>query len=381
MSKKSEDFPPNLKSFSQKLSIAGPLSGKAFPDQTISGRINISGETQCQTYANKQHANGQEERRLVHVDLDNSQISAAAGMLDQDTIRGYYVESIEYKVWLQKLGEAPNPDKALDHWSIFTESPNTSNLTGSISSSISWGLNASAGVFGDVPTGNLGANLGVSNSHQHTLSDFTFLQRSTSKVLHHRIYLSQCQDGSPYDNSASLIDQWQNPFADMEFRQLPGMAKSNVPLIGQAVWMNEDDAGLFDRLTAHVAVSPHWCLVEGKQDGQFHRRASGLGGTHYYSVDIDFGVISPSADLTILSADYGAGTKKADVTTAVASNLVAGRLSFDVNNANLGGDPAPNVSKELHVAYSYKGKSYDVRVAEGKHLSIVAGQSATATSA
>ena len=53
--------------------------------------------------------------------------------------------------------------------------------------------------------------------------------------------------------------------------------------------------------------------------------------------------------LNIISATYGAGRQRRDVTDRVRPNARDGRLSISVKNDALGGDPAPNVSKDLRV--------------------------------
>ena len=48
-----------------------------------------------------------------------------------------------------------------------------------------------------------------------------------------------------------------------------------------------------------------------------------------------------------------------------------GRLSISVGNDTLGGDPAPNVRKDLSVTYSTGGGGKrEVRVNEGQRLSV-----------
>lgn len=371
MSMKSVSFPPQFNAINQTVKVITPLTHLSSADQTITGRVTIQGEAQAQTYQSPQHAGGKVEKRVVHVDLNNSEIGAPINMLDQNDMRGYYVEWVEYKIWVQRLGEKANETTPLKGWSIFSESPNTSNSSGSVTSTISWGLNASLGTFGDMPTASVGGNLGISDSHSHSLTDFTFVQRSTSNVLHHKVYLSMCEDGKPYDNSSSLVDSAQNPFVGIQLRPLPALAKSNVPLVGQAVWMNEDDASLFDRLTVYIAVTPHWDLVEGENNGMLQRQTTALGGTFTYSVDVDFSDISDTAAaLTITSAEYGVPGKTANVVGALDARKIAGRLSMPVNNDTMGGDPAPNQAKTLSVTYQSQGKSTNVTVKEGGQLTL-----------
>jgi hypothetical protein len=94
--------------------------------------------------------------------------------------------------------------------------------------------------------------------------------------------------------------------------------------------------------------------------------SSGLGGGNNSA--------NPNADagygaLNIVSATYGSGRQRRDVTDRVRSMVRDGRLSISVNNDVLGGDPAPNVPKDLRVVYSSgRGREREVRVNEGQRL-------------
>jgi hypothetical protein len=75
--------------------------------------------------------------------------------------------------------------------------------------------------------------------------------------------------------------------------------------------------------------------------------------------------------LNIISATYGAGKQRRDVTDRVRSMVRDGRLHITVNNDTLGGDPAPDVRKALWVTYSTgRGRPQEVRVDEGERLSV-----------
>jgi len=77
------------------------------------------------------------------------------------------------------------------------------------------------------------------------------------------------------------------------------------------------------------------------------------------------------ASLNIISATYGAGNQRRDVTDRVRAMVREGRLLMGVSNDILGGDPAPNTRKVLWVTYSTgRGRQQEVRVNEGQRLSI-----------
>jgi len=77
------------------------------------------------------------------------------------------------------------------------------------------------------------------------------------------------------------------------------------------------------------------------------------------------------ASLNIISATYGAGNQRRDVTDRVRAMVREGRLLMGVSNDILGGDPAPNTRKVLWVTYSTgRGRQQEVRVNEGQRLSL-----------
>jgi hypothetical protein len=75
--------------------------------------------------------------------------------------------------------------------------------------------------------------------------------------------------------------------------------------------------------------------------------------------------------LNIVRATYGAGRQRQDVTGRLQSLIRGGRLSTNVDNGVMGGDPAPNVPKELLVTFTNdRGTQQQVRVLEGERLNI-----------
>ncbi len=285
---------PRMQPFSATFAINTPLTHQtSHGSQTLQGRLNVMFTVQSQAFIDHSAQSKQVTRRIIHVSLDGSEYGAPSdNMLDQSDMRGFYLETLRYWIWLQSPGAAPDPTKPAPDWTIVQEAPDTGNQTGSITSSINWGFDASAGVFGDVPTANVGANIGVSNSTSHSLQDFTFIQSSNSTTLDHKLLMSQTGDGNPYSTSADLLNQWQDPFVGIQLRPLPELAKSNVPLVGQAIWMNNTDAGLVDKLSVQIMVMPHWVLIEGKYDGMFHTSLDTFSPTINLTQDIDFKALS-----------------------------------------------------------------------------------------
>lgn len=75
--------------------------------------------------------------------------------------------------------------------------------------------------------------------------------------------------------------------------------------------------------------------------------------------------------ISIVRATYGAGRQRRDVTGRLQSMIRGGRLSINVDNGVMGGDPAVNVPKELLVTFTDDGgRQQQVRVGEGERLNI-----------
>ncbi len=74
--------------------------------------------------------------------------------------------------------------------------------------------------------------------------------------------------------------------------------------------------------------------------------------------------------LQITRARYGTGNRMADVTARLNSQIRGGRLSMQVTNETMGGDPSPNQSKTLMVQYLYNGGRGQVVVNEGGTLNL-----------
>jgi hypothetical protein len=73
----------------------------------------------------------------------------------------------------------------------------------------------------------------------------------------------------------------------------------------------------------------------------------------------------------LVAAEYGAGDRRVDVTPQVRSFVHDGLLQFDVNDRNLGVDPARNHVKELFIRIRHwDGNVEEFRFAEYAHVSL-----------
>ena len=243
-------------------------------DQTVKGRLiaklQLTGDSFQLSGAQAKVA-----KKFLYVDLGGSEMGvdpqkcanpgSGTGYFDRPDLRGYYIEKLVYSAWLQAAGQAPDPNRASQNWSIQSEQPESANQTGSISSSLSYNINGSAGFFGDTVTGNVGGGVTFGTSTSHTITDFTFSQRSDARVLRHEIVMSSARDGTAYRSSSDLADPGSPNLlkAEPKLRELPIQALSNLPIPGQAVWMNDNDAGLAEQLVLHIEINPTYVVIEG----------------------------------------------------------------------------------------------------------------------
>lgn len=73
----------------------------------------------------------------------------------------------------------------------------------------------------------------------------------------------------------------------------------------------------------------------------------------------------------LVAAEYGAGGRRVDVTPQVRSFLRDGILQFDVNDRNLGVDPARNHVKELYIRIRHwDGGNEEFRFPEYAHVNL-----------
>jgi hypothetical protein len=75
--------------------------------------------------------------------------------------------------------------------------------------------------------------------------------------------------------------------------------------------------------------------------------------------------------VTLLSADYGVEGNRVDVTCRVQSLVQNGYLGFRITNWALGGDPAPEMQKELRIrARDYRGQIFDYNYPEKQDINL-----------
>jgi hypothetical protein len=75
-------------------------------------------------------------------------------------------------------------------------------------------------------------------------------------------------------------------------------------------------------------------------------------------------------DLQIIRAFYGLNNRTSDVAQMLRGMAGNGSVVLQVNNNNLGGDPAPGADKVLTVIYRVQGREQTATVKEGNTLRI-----------
>ena len=74
--------------------------------------------------------------------------------------------------------------------------------------------------------------------------------------------------------------------------------------------------------------------------------------------------------VSLIRGFYGVQGRTANVTERLRSMMREGQLSVNVNNATMGGDPAPGADKVLIVIYRFQGEEQATAVREGNRLTI-----------
>jgi len=109
--------------------------------------------------------------------------------------------------------------------------------------------------------------------------------------------------------------------------------------------------------------------------GQFYNYGAGGGGHHGHPEYSDRpgylgGDRDDRGELQIARAFYGLNNRTNDVTQLMRSMVRGGTLVVQVNNNNMGGDPAVGADKVLTVIYRYQGREQSATVKEGNMLRI-----------
>ena len=259
---KSLQFAPIVKQWSSKLAWQDRTNDKNL-DHTVTGEVSVQLNLTSDLFPHPTIVDKKVRKRFINLDLHGSEMGVGPNIkYDQNDIRGPYITRVAYQAWIQKAGEKPDPDKHIRELVRHAESPETDNSSGSVSSSMSYSINGSAGLFGATPTANVGGGVNIGHQYNHSIKDFSFYNRSQDGLLYHTLEMSSTGDGNSYSSPKDLIDSGQSPFVGARLHSLPALSKSNVPIIGQVVWMNQDDTPLsFDDVVVHLTIRASYAFI------------------------------------------------------------------------------------------------------------------------
>lgn len=286
---KSVPFAPIVKTWSRTLKAHDDINDTNF-SQAVSGQVEARLTVTSDVYADPADPKRMRRKRLLYLNLNSSYMGVSDGpAFDQNDIRGPYIDRVVYQAWLQKRNAGPDPANQLPGWVRMQESPETEDASGSVSSSMSVTVNGNLGFFGPTPTGGVNTGFSFGESYVHTVKDFTFYNRSQGGMLHHILAMTGSGDGQTYGKPEDLVNENQSPFVGARLRPLPALATSNVPLVGQVVWMNQnDDALAFDDIEVAVTVRPSYSFVSAAAYGFLVRshRVHWDGTVQYYTFPV-----------------------------------------------------------------------------------------------
>jgi len=92
-----------------------------------------------------------------------------------------------------------------------------------------------------------------------------------------------------------------------------------------------------------------------------------------WAVFIAIGRAQAAPSVVIVKATYGAPGQTVDVSGVLTKSIAAGKYVVNVNNDELGGDPAPGIAKQLVVEYTLNGTSKKATVYEEDSINLLTG--------
>jgi hypothetical protein len=175
-----------------------------------------------------------------------------------------------------------------------------------------------------------------------------------------------------------VMSQYNVPLT-VPFRALTSSSSGNY---GGGYWnqwrgrLQAEDQGRFDsyyqRWLDYKRTNNREEIISMENRMQGMMRQYNIPGSVPFDKVASSSVAQPAyhGDLSIVDATYGSGRRVANVTTQLQALIQGGRLSLNVNNDSMGGDPAPEVHKALEVIYLHRGRERRVTIPEGGTLNI-----------
>jgi hypothetical protein len=168
-------------------------------------------------------------------------------------------------------------------------------------------------------------------------------------------------------NEDSLVFLYQVIIAEIAKAQNPALAESE-PL---PVAKKKTSFSVILVLVAILAFGggAYYVIDKAKSKSAAQDSANPIPLSHPATTNLAADITPKLADISIQSARFGTGKRKADVTDKVIELLQNDSNEFAVNPKVLGADPLPGKKKQLVVKYAYQGSNCVLWLSEGKHLS------------
>ncbi|WP_146217120.1 hypothetical protein [Falsiroseomonas bella] len=174
---------------------------------------------------------------------------------DETDKRGWYTDSVEVEIYFDN----PNGLIRVD------DSPETSGMVCSATTTTSIDFNMGTGFFGETSTGNVSASGSISSSWTESLEDFRFVRVASDIKVHHVLQLSAVK-GGVYNTPTDLIDPTQF-FSDVfsghlpgKLKELPARATSSIGLVSQALFKSSREMSGTREL--RIEIKYHLSCVE-----------------------------------------------------------------------------------------------------------------------
>lgn len=187
---------------------------------------------ECSLYAYRLNDDAPVEHFLL-VNLHGSAFNpAVSGHMEHDdlVIRGFYTEFVTINIGI----EGP-PGEIV----VISDTPETTEESGSrtVDSGINW--SASAGFFGLEPTATVSTGGSINNSYTDSMEDFAIKNDTTDAMAVHTYSLAMVS-GAAYKSTSDLDNadwsKWfRQNFHDVLY-ELPLRAKANLPLLSQVLF-------------------------------------------------------------------------------------------------------------------------------------------------
>jgi hypothetical protein len=226
--------------------------------------------------------------KLVYLNFENSEILNDIAY-NEHRMKGYFLDTLKVIVWFQHI---PKPENQ-PIWGQFNppeyimanrikgdiyrvnDSPKGRNEDGSITSSLSYGLNTNIGANalggtsgedafkkGGANAG-VGASMSVGKSFTHAVKDFSFFNKSGKDFMHHEYEMTLYDDG----DSKSLIDESHADGLRTKIHDLPIISRSNFPMLSQVTFETKDEEIMNSKVNMVIHVQANFSAVYSKIKG------------------------------------------------------------------------------------------------------------------